>query len=151
MLKNFTILIFVLVASISCKKSTNNGCSDVDLNCAGINCLIFNEHFDFRIVDKNTGEDLVFGPSPRYDVSDVTLFADEAHNTPLPMTTDAGNKLFSTLKAKTQMFLVVDGKNYRLTAKLLGETCCSSRVRQLSIDGQEICSCCSNAIELPVD
>ena len=151
MKKLFGIFIFALLF-VACKKSNNASCPDTDEDCSGVACLIHNYYFYFRLIDKTSGEDLVFGSHPRYTAADVSLFSDADRNFPIPIIEDAGHQYFKVSVAQPEMYLVIAGSGvYKLNVDFKLVDCCTSRVKNLSIDGRTICTCCSNAIELPVD
>ncbi|HMU45441.1 MAG TPA: hypothetical protein PKC72_03685 [Chitinophagaceae bacterium] len=147
-------LFYLLVISFlvnSCDKKTPSNCPEPELDCTTVRCLIYNYNFDFRIVDKNTGADLVFGTSPRYTESDVALFLDAAQTIPVSLTSDAGQKIFSTSQANEVMYLVIAGTtSYKITVDFKKVNCCLSRVKNLSVNGKTVCTCCADAIEVPV-
>ena len=146
------LLVFVFnLFFFSCKKSGSNACEEPDLNCAGINCLVHLAYFEFRLVDRNTGADLVFGANPRYSISDVELFSDEAHTTPLTLIADGSRGLFSCKNGEDEMYLVIDGTTtYRLNAVYRTIDCCTTRVKTLQVAGQTLCGCCADVINVGI-
>lgn len=148
--------LFALVLSVlsfSCDKDDkNNTCPEPQPDCTGIVCILQNYNFDFRVVDKNSGADLVWGPNPRYIESDIALFADQAGTQPIPFSADAAERVFRTGFAEPEMYLIIAGTDiYKLGAEFRVESCCNSRVKNLDVNGQELCSCCGNGIEIPVE
>lgn len=151
-MKNFILLFLASVTLLGCKKKSTSNCPEPDLNCGGISCLVYNYHFDFRLVDKTSGADLVFGTSPRYNASDIKLFSDAAKQIPVPVNVDNVNKLFVVTKAKTEMYLEVAVANtYKIIANFKKVDCCSERIKDLNMDNQSVCVCCNDAIELKVN
>jgi hypothetical protein len=153
---NMKPIFFILILSVltvSCgKNDTTASCPDAHPDCSGINCLLNNKYFDFRIIDKNTGADLVFGQTPRYTIGDIALYADIGRTQPIGTIADSGAKLFKADLAMTEMYLVIAGTTtYKITAAYRVIDCCSSRVKDLSVNGQSLCTCCADAIQIPVD
>lgn len=142
------LLIFCLL-SLSCHKSQN--CEEPNMDCSTVRCFALIINFDFRLVDKNTGTDLVFGTNPRYTIHDIRLFSDAALSATIPLTVDSTKKIFQTSFASSEMWLEINGANvYKLNADFITVTCCSQKVKNLSLDGRMICTCCSDAIDVPV-
>jgi hypothetical protein len=146
------VVIAVFVSTLlffSCRKAKN--CEEPKLDCSGIRCFAFWSYFDFRLVDRSTGGDLVFGANPRYTINDIKLFADAARTIPLPLTADNTKKILLTNTAEEEMYLEIKGTDvYKLTAAFKTNDCCSTRVKVLWQDGMMLCSCCTDAISLPV-
>lgn len=142
-----SLLISLLI--FSCKKA--NQSEDSKKDCSTIRCIAFLSHFEFRLVDKTNGNDLVFGTNPRYLASDIKLYYDAARTFPILVTIDNTGKKFITMFSKEEMYLEVKGVDvYKLTAEFRGVNCCSNRVKTLWIDGLMTCSCCVDAISVPV-
>lgn len=151
-MKKLSLALMLTILLLGCKKEDTSSCPDPVLNCAGVNCLLTYYYLDFRVIDNDTSEDLVFGPSPRYSVSDIELFADAAKTVSIPITADNAQKLFKVQQAEPEMYLVVAGAtSYKISADFRKTDCCSYRVKNLKIDDQSICVCCSDAVELKVD
>lgn len=146
------VVIAVLVSTLlffSCRKAKS--CEEPKLDCSGIRCFVFWSYFDFRLVDKSTGQDLVFGANPRYTINDIKLFGDATRTIPLPLTTDNAKKILLTNTAKEEMYLEIKGTDvYKLTAAFKANDCCSNRVKVLWLEGMMVCSCCTDAISLGV-
>jgi len=82
----------------------------------------------------------------------VALYADQAHTQPIVVTANSGQKLFETNLATTEMYLVIAGTtSYKITATYKAIDCCASRVKNLSVDGLSLCTCCADGIEIPVN
>ena len=142
------ILVLFVALGVSCKKSNNCGGSTRD--CSGIMCIAFWSYFEFKLTDKTTGADLVFGPNPKYTTSDIKLYSDAARTFSLRILIDNSNT-FLVMTAKEEMYLEIKGTDiYKLTAEFRGESCCSNRVKTLWQDGQMVCSCCGDAISLSI-
>jgi len=146
-------IISVFVLSSSCKKSkTETGsCSEPQLDCSTILCIAHWNNFDFKLSDKASGTDLVFGSNPRYTTSEVKLFANAARTIEIGITADMANKKFQCMTAINEMYLEVKGTVYNLTATFRKIDCCVSRVKSISIKGTLICDCCPNIVNVPVD
>src|SRR5688572_9541233 len=142
-------LLLVLLLSVSCHKSKN--CEEPNLDCSTVRCFAFWYYFDFRVVDKNTGTDLVFGTNSRYTINDIKLFSDAALSVPISLTVDNTKQIFQTDVAASEMWLQINGTDvYKLNANFMTVTCCSQRVKILMSDDRVVCSCCSEAIAVPV-
>lgn len=147
-MRSAMILLVLVFLGFSCKKSKNQ-CNEPDLDCSSIRCIAHWNNFSFKLMDKTTGADLVFGTNPRYTSSDIKLYYDVGRVYPLTLQIDHTSKTISTMTAKPEMFLEIKGTDiYKLTAEFREETCCSDRVTTLWQDGQMVCSCCPDAISL---
>ena len=146
------ILLAISVFFASCKKSSKANCDGPDLNCTGVNCIMFWSHMDFKLVDKTTGEDLLFSTSPRYTFSDIKIFSDPARTYALFLTEDNAAKKIRLGTATAEMYLVIKGTTvYKLTVEFKVEDCCTNRAKSVWIDGKEVCVCCSDVIAIPVN
>ncbi len=150
-------LIFTLLF-YSCEKSateettlTSQSCKEPELDCTNIKCFAYYTYFDFRLVDKTTGADLVFGSDPRYSASDIQLFADPALTSRIALTADNAQKLFRVQFAQSEMYLVVKSTQlYKMNAEFRAIDCCSGRVKTLSVNSQAVCTCCGDAIQIGI-
>ena len=143
------ILVFFVVLVFSCKKSRN--CDGPNLDCSNIRCAAFWSYFDFKLTDKTTGADLVFGNNPRYTANDIKLYSDVGRTMSLPLYFDNTNKIIETMTAKEDMYLVIKGTDiYKLTVSFKSKSCCSNQVGVLWQDGQMVCACCPDGINLAV-
>ncbi len=149
-MKTIFLLLVLSVLSFGCDKNDKNtACPEPQLDCSTTVCLLHNNLLDFRIVDKTTGADLVAGPSPKYSASDVTLYYDAAATMPAPLTYDGS--LFRTNLAREEMFLLITGSaTYKLKATFRKIECCTSRVKDFWVGNVELCTCCADAIAIPV-
>lgn len=147
----FILVFFVLIILASCKKSANSNCDDVECKSV-VQCLVFWSYFEFRLTDKHTGEDLVFGNNPRYQLSDIKIFYDAARTLPINnLHTDNAARKITVMTARPEMYLEIKGTDvYKLTAEFKGAGCCASRVKNLWQDGKMVCSCCNDIITLAV-
>ena len=146
-----TTLIMVLFVAlvISCRKSGN--CDELYLDCSSRECIAYWEYFTFRLMDKTTGADLVFGATPKYTANDIKLYFDVGRTIPIQYQLDNNSKTIKVMTAKQEMYLEIKGTDvYKMTTQFRAETCCSSRVKTLWQDGQMVCSCCSDAISLSI-
>ena len=146
------VLILLALASLvfSCKKS-GNPCVGPDLDCSTIRCIAHWDNFDFRLIDKATGTDLVFGTNPKYTTNDIKLYYDVGRTTPIQFQLDNNSKTIKVITARQEMYIEIKGTDvYKLTTEFRAETCCSSRVKTLWQDGQMVCACCSDAISLSI-
>lgn len=90
-----TLLFFSLVILFySCECVGNSPCSD---------------NFQFRIVDKANGQDLVFGPTPTYNKDSVYLFTNLSGYTG-PISKEINNEFYS------ELFMPADTLFLRLTS-----------------------------------
>ncbi|HEX3167060.1 MAG TPA: hypothetical protein VHQ93_12420 [Chitinophagaceae bacterium] len=146
-----TTLIMVLFVAlvISCRKSGN--CDELYLDCSSRECIAYWEYFTFRLMDKTTGADLVFGATPKYTANDIKLYSDVGRAFSIHFDLDYNSRTILVMSARQEMYLEIKGADiYKLTAQFREESCCNSRVRTLWRDGQMICSCCPDAISLSV-
>ncbi|HEY5771651.1 MAG TPA: hypothetical protein VIS75_03440 [Chitinophagaceae bacterium] len=147
-------IVLILLAFVSlvfsCNKSRNQ-CVEADLDCSTIRCIAHWDNFDFRLIDKATGTDLVFGANPKYAANDIRLYYDVGRTVPIQFQLDNNSKTIKVMTAKQEMYLEIKGTDvYKLTTEFRTETCCSSRVKTLWQDGQMVCSCCPDAISLSI-
>lgn len=143
------LVIFSSLFFSSCRKAKT--CEGPNLDCQGIMCIAYWSYFDFRLIDKVSGEDLVFSTNPRYSNNDIKLFRDVARTIPIYYTVDNSKKILQTMSAKEEMYLEIKGTDvYKLTADFKAKDCCSNEVKNLWQDGQMICSCCNAAASLPI-
>jgi hypothetical protein len=49
----------------SCHKSKNTNCSETNLKCNEIMCIAFWSYFDFKLIDKTSGQDFVIWIKPQ--------------------------------------------------------------------------------------
>jgi len=144
-----TTLVMVLFVAlvISCRKSGN--CDELHLDCSSRECIAYWEYFTFRLIDKTTGADLVFGTNPKYTANDIKLYPDVGRAFPIQFHLDNNKKTILVMSARHEMYLEIKGTDiYKLTVEFREESCCSSRVRTLWQDGQMVCSCCPDVISL---
>ena len=143
------VVIFSILLFTSCRKAKT--CEEPRLDCQGIQCIVYWYYFDFRLIDKVSGEDLVFSTNPRYSGNDIKLFSDVARTVPIQYTIDNSRKILQVAKANGEMYLEITGTDvYKLTASFRSIDCCSNTVKDLWSDGQMICSCCTAAASLPI-
>ena len=145
-------IVLILLAFVSlvfsCKKSRNQ-CVEPDLDCSSIRCIAHWDNFTFRLMDKTTGTDLVFGVNPKYTANDIRLYYDVGRTVPIQFQLDNNNKTILVKTAKQEMYLEIKGTDvYKLTTEFRTETCCSNTVKTLWQDGLMVCSCCPDTISL---
>jgi hypothetical protein len=146
-MKTSLILVFFFALGISCKRSGN--CDELHLDCSSRECVAYWEYFRFRLIDKTTGADLVFGANPTYTANDIKLYSDVGRTFSIHFDLDNNKKTILVMSARQEMYLEIKGTDiYKLTAEFREESCCSSRVRTLWQDGQMVCSCCPDVISL---
>lgn len=146
-------ILFVAISIImffsSCRKTKT--CEGPDLDCKTVLCFAYWNYFDFRLIDKISGEDLVFSANPRYSNNEIKLFADVARSVPIQYTIDNNGKFFHVMNAKQEMYLEIKGTDvYELTASFKPIECCASTINDLWLDGQMICSCCTGTASLSI-
>ena len=147
-------IVLILLAFVSlvfsCNKSRNQ-CVGADLDCSTIRCIAYWEYFTFRLIDKTTGADLVFGANPTYTANDIKLYPDVGRTYSIHFDLDNNKKSILVMSARQEMYLEIKGTDiYKLTVEFREESCCSSRVRTLWQDGQMVCSCCPDVISLSI-
>lgn len=143
------VVIFSILLFSSCRKAKT--CEEPKLDCSAVLCIAYWSYFDFRLIDKVSGQDLVFSTNPRYTNNDIKLFSDVARTVPLQYTVDSSKKILQTMSAKEEMYLEIKGTDiYKLTAVFRSKDCCSNTVKVLWLDGRMICSCCSGAVSLSI-
>ena len=145
------LLITFLISTLflSCDKSED--CDDIKEDCSTIRCIAFWAYFDFKLVDKLTGIDLISGSNPRYVLNDIKLYFDAAKTAAIPYTFDAAKKSIHLMTAREEMYLELKGVTvYKLQVEFRSTSCCSVIVKTLTLDGQAICTCCKEVIEIPI-
>jgi len=150
-MKKFIIILITSCLGLACKKNNSNTCPEPTLDCSGVSCFLYNYNFEFRIVDENTGADLVFGSNPRYNTSDIKLYNDASQSSEISLTADNTAGVFRTQLASQEMYLVIAGTDiYKLDASFKAVDCCSSKIKDLSMGTTNICTCCGDVIAVPV-
>ena len=145
-------IISVFLLSPSCKKSKTANCSEPDLDCSSVLCIAHWNYFEFKLTDKKSGTDLVFGSNPRYTTADIKLFLDASRTMPVNINADMTNKKFTCMSARNEMYLEIKGTSvYKLNAGFKAVDCCSDRVKSLQINGTVICDCCPDIVNVPVE
>jgi hypothetical protein len=148
-MKKYLIGLVALIIVLGCKKTKNSNCDDRDLMCGDINCLVMNYTFDFRIIDKASGADLVFGSNPRYTAADIKLYQDAAATIPINLVVDQSRSLFHTMAGRNTMYLRIGrGIVLKLDADYKAVACCENRVKNLKVQGQDVCTCCADVIAI---
>ncbi|HEX7902526.1 MAG TPA: hypothetical protein VF487_01515 [Chitinophagaceae bacterium] len=151
-MKSFISVVIISMLAFSCKKLKVNNCTEPELDCSHISCFIYNSYFQFNVVDKTTGIDLVFGNNPRYATADIKLYRDAAHVYAIPLAVDNIQKHFTTSFAAAEMYLVVaGGTTYKLNVAFKGIDCCAGRVKSLQVNNELICTCCPDVISVSVE
>ena len=149
-MRSALILLAFVSLTFSCKKSKSQ-CDGPDLDCSSIRCIAHWDNFTFRLIDKTTGADLVFGANPKYTANDIKLYADVGRTFPIQFQLDNNTRTILVMSARQEMYLEIKGTDvYKLVVEFRTETCCSSRVKTLWQDGQMVCSCCSDTILLSI-
>ncbi len=136
----FSLSVFCLLF-FSCEKQPENrydcGPSSASV-CPDILCIAYWSYFNFSIVDKTTGADLVFGSNPTLSPADIKLFvktnspyrqinliADSSTNTMFAMT--AADTMAIQIKSEPLQYIVV---------KTYCGACCSRSAVELVYEGQ---------------
>lgn len=144
-MKYLSLITLITLFSFSCNKnSSENPCEEPDLDCTGIRCAAFHSIFEFRLVNL-AGNDPVFGSNPVYNTSEIKLFEDESRTKPINLNADPGRKSFITLNGLRDMYLEIGGTDvYKLSATYRTKDCCTNQLKTLSVDGQMVCTCCTD-------
>jgi hypothetical protein len=144
-MKKYIILLLAITTLFACKKSKSD-----DETCEYV-CVAHHYKLNFRLVDKTTGAELVFGANPRYNAADIKLFIDAAGTHPIPLNTNTTVKSFETFMGKQTMYLKAGATTYKLDATYRFYDCCASIAETLKIDGVSICTHCDEIINVPVN
>lgn len=128
----------------SCKKNVE---STVDCGPAPANCGYCDfgtmDYFSFTLVDKTTGNDLIFGSNPSISISEIKLF----YNTvplsyQIPFDIDSTNKLLKSYKSATfisrdTMWMQIKNDPIKkiLVSTNCSKICCSSSITEIMYDG----------------
>lgn len=152
MRKIYFILVSAGLLMVSaCHKSKTTSCPEPSFDCSAILCVTHHYNFNFTLTDKINGQDLVFSASPRYTPADIKLYRDPARTNPLILQVDSANRKLQCINASEEMYLELKGGTvYHLSAMFDADGCCSSRVKDLQVNNQFVCTCCSEAISVPV-
>ncbi|MBL7743559.1 MAG: hypothetical protein JNN00_08825 [Chitinophagaceae bacterium] len=147
-----SFLLLFLLFFISCHKPRVTACNEPEPDCSHIVCVAHWDYFNFKLTDKVTGKDLLFGTNPRYTTGEVRIFSDAARTSPINFFTDTVNKKLVCMNARGVMYLEIAGNAvYKLTAEFKSAGCCSARIKFLQVDNSIICTCCSDVIAVPVN
>ncbi len=138
------IMLVLIAVCSSCKKS-----KDAGSGCANLGCS-YSEIFAFRLVDKTTGADVMFGSNPPYTPNDIKLFYDAGRTTPLQFFADSTGKFIITHIEK-DMYLEIKGTDiYKLSVTGLSVTCCGKIIKEMWQDEKLLCSSCAYVISVPI-
>ncbi|MFT3846160.1 MAG: hypothetical protein QM725_13980 [Lacibacter sp.] len=135
------ILFSVVLLSMlifSCQKQEENKFDCGATPACNVQCIAFWSYFNFSIVDKNTGEDLLFGNNPTLTPSDIKLFVKS--NSPyrqIVVLADSSTKILRTYGANDTMALQVKNEplQYIVVKNFCGD-CCSRTVVEMVHEGQ---------------
>jgi hypothetical protein len=150
------LLLGSLAGFTACKKKHK---PSLDEECKGISCFIYYRNLAFRLVNRETGDDLLFGPHASIPPDSVELFADEQlHNRLFKRVvtdTAAGNTYLLNPLIPEVAYLRIARPGAAVTVDKLqmdfiGVDCCSARVKTLSLNGQPVCTSCANIINIPI-
>lgn len=151
-MRKITLVLLIAVLTISsCKKTKITNCDEKEIKCDYI-CFVYWRIFEFKLIDKNNGEDLLFGMAPRYTSGEVKLFYDAARTRQAPTTFDNNNKKLVCMMGSEELYLEIKGaKVYKIKAEFRGESCCNGRVKTLKVDNASVCTCCDDVIKIGID
>ena len=142
--------LLIIILFIACNKTEE--CKDPNLDCSNIRCIAFWSDLRFNLVDENNGNDLVFSTNPKYTISDIGLFRNQAcTDTIKGLLVDNEKKLIHSMRAEKLMYLKI--KNtvvYRLDAEFIMNDCCSERVKTIRLNNKLLCVCCDYSVALPI-
>ena len=148
-MKKLILILSVSFLFLTCNKKSV--CDEPNLDCSSIRCIAHFDYFEFRLMDKTTGKDLVFSNDPKYDISEIKLFADVNRTIPLTLTADINKSSLISSDAKTLMYLEIKGTDvYRMDATFGKKDCCSDQVKTLRMNDQSVCTCCDPVISLKI-
>lgn len=107
--------------------------------CAAVQCIAFWSYLNFSIVDKTTGEDLVFGTNATLTPADVKLFVKS--NSPYRQITtiaDSSAKILRTMGAADTMSIQIKNEplQYIVIKRFCSNECCSRTAVELVYEGQ---------------
>lgn len=135
----FPLLAFYLLFA-SCEKQEENryDCGPTPI-CADMLCIAFWSNLNFSIVDKTTGQDLIFGANPTLTPADVKLFVKS--NSPYRQITtfaDSSASIMRTMTASDTMAIQIKSEplQYIVVKRFCSNECCSRTAVELVYEGQ---------------
>lgn len=136
------ILTIALLSSllIACQKQKDDeqyDCGPVPM-CANIQCVAFLSNFNFTIVDKTTGTDLLFGNNPTLTPADIKLFIKS--NSPYTQVTalpDQSTKAIKTIFGSDTMAIQIKNEPLKFIAvkNFCSPECCSRTAVEILYEG----------------
>lgn len=144
MRKKLLICLCLPILIYSCKKDDQNtsDCSPASTDCGYCDFGIV-DYFSFTLVDKTTGNDLIFGSNPSISISEIKLF----YNTvplsyQIPFDVDNANKFLKSYKSATfisrdTMWMQIKNDPIKkiIVSTYCSKICCSSSITEIVCDG----------------
>lgn len=128
----FTFLLF------SCQKQDENKFDCGQTPACAYECIAFWSYFNFTIVDKNTGQDLLFGSNPTLLPSDIKLFV--KNNSPysqINLYADSTLKVLRAFSVNDTMALQVKNEALQyIVVKNYCSDCCGRTAVDIFHEGQ---------------
>lgn len=106
--------------------------------CGDIQCVAFHSNFSVRLVDKSTGNNLLFGVNPLLTSSDIKFYYNAATQFPINKHIDTINETVNLLAAKEIMGLQLKSDPVKqINIKTFCEDgCCSRTAVEIMYDGE---------------
>ena len=149
-LKNILLILFAALF-FSCKKNKDvaYNCPN-NLKCGNIQCIAFWSNFNFTIIDKATGNDLIFGNNPSIPTSDIKLFYKANTQNEISKITDVASKSLRIITARDTMALQIKNEPLKtITVKLFcPKDCCSQTAVEIIYDGEMLTAGDNNIFRL---
>jgi pectate lyase len=144
-------LVFIVIL-FSCKKNKEDGYNcGVSPKCYNILCVAFLSNFSFTVVDKTTGNDLIFGNNTTLTPGDIKLFVKQ--NSPYTAITtfaDSTKKTMATVFARDTMALQIKNEPLKfITVKTFcSRECCGTNAVEIIYDGNLLVADAENVIKI---
>lgn len=129
----------IIVLFFSCKKNKDAGykCS-MSVFCGDVYCITSYNNFNFRLVDKNTGNNLLFGATPILNTNDVKLYTNNNTQFQINKYADTLSQSLQVMYASEMMSLQIKNEPLKqISIKTFCDyACCSKIAVEIIYDGQ---------------
>jgi hypothetical protein len=128
----------IIILFFSCKKNKPavTQCNNPVI-CGDINCFAFWRLFNFTIIDKVSGNNLVFGSTATLSPLDVKLYYNNTQNE-ITKIVDTASKSFMIFAANDTMLLKIKNEPLKtiIVKTFCAKECCSTTAVEIIYDGQ---------------
>ncbi len=124
----------------SCKKSESVITTKCKMSviCGDIQCITSTTNINFRLVDKNTGNNLLFGVNPVLTINDVKLYSNSTTQFQINKYADTLSQSLQVMYASEMMNLQVKNEPLKqISIKTFCDYgCCSRTAVEIMYDGE---------------